>query len=494
MKKNFCRLKTFLIKNKIELLYSFIITVVFFGLFVKENYTTDTYADIMMSYRDISGNFLRSGRFVTWIFYSIYKLVDNFSLFYSISFLTAIISIASSIFLLGQILYSLRPKNGNKIPYLLSAVIVINPFSIELMFYFEKGIMALAILFAILAADYFRKYIHNHNKTSLAKSFLFAIGCCFSYQGILGLYVILCAMFALLKEKKIIEACKNIIVAVIIYAITVILNLGLSKIIVGSVKGGEFSIRGVVSALFVILEKSQNVFSLFGVLPSTIIWVGFIITLVLILKKCIKSNKHWRTVLINCLILMTVIVVFVLLPHMAQSSTSVWLTPRSCYPFGAGIFIIIAYVACEKRAICSNNKNLRPIYVSCIIVLFLEFFNFNQIIVNHYETNVSDRLLAYMIEERISEYEGSNDSKIESIAVVRSEGASYIYPGIKAVGDAQVMALATDWSDVNMINYYTGRELTKLGVDENMQKLCQENSAVSDIVFDNDSVYICKNQ
>ena len=107
--------------------------------------------------------------------------------------------------------------------------------------------------------------------------------------------------------------------------------------------------------------------------------------------------------------------------------------------------------------------------------------------------NAIDKETIVQIGERITEFEDANNTKITNVAVVRDSNISYVYPNQKSVGDAQVMAMATNWSDVNAINYYTDRDMRSIQVDEK-NEFCKDSDKLSlDIVFiEQDTLVICK--
>ena len=160
-------------KDKILCIF-LLITLVFFGAFIKINYTTDTYAVIEGLHRAILGNFLQSGRFITAIFFAIFvKLHVSIKVAYVVSYIVAIFAITLSIYktynlIKNEILSDNEKKNILVI--LISILLIINPFSIELMIYIEKGIMALSILFSICAVEKFVAYLKEENKKDKIKN------------------------------------------------------------------------------------------------------------------------------------------------------------------------------------------------------------------------------------------------------------------------------------------------------------------------------------
>ena len=95
-------------KIKIKKIYFvfLIITLVFFGIFVKMDFATDTYAVLESSRRGILQNFLQSGRLITAFFFSAFVVLKTpISIVYLLTFLAAIFSISFSFWFLFYLLF-----------------------------------------------------------------------------------------------------------------------------------------------------------------------------------------------------------------------------------------------------------------------------------------------------------------------------------------------------------------------------------------------------
>src|SRR5574344_1726485 len=127
-------------------IYMFLlITLVFFGIFLKMDFATDTYSVFGDTQRNIFNHFLLSGRMVTAMWWGIScKLNMSQYVIYILSFLLAIFSITLSLYKVYKIIK--EDIKSDILSILLSTIIIINPFSIELFMYIEKGILTLAIL------------------------------------------------------------------------------------------------------------------------------------------------------------------------------------------------------------------------------------------------------------------------------------------------------------------------------------------------------------
>lgn len=448
------------------------------------NYTTDTYADIMGNYANISSNFLGAGRFFAYALYMLYKIGISINYVYLVSFTLAILSISASIFILGGYLQSIV-KSKKTLPYLLATLLVINPFTIELLFYLEKGIMTSAILFAILGAISFHKYTKKQQKAQLFISFLFAFLCCCSYQGIIGLYITLSATFMLLDNNR--TKIKSFILCTLIYLAAIIANLLIAKLINGSTKSSVANLD-ILESIKALTSGSIRMVALYNIIPAIIVYLLLAFT---IISFICNTNTKNKTSYIELLVIIILIIGSSILPYLSQSPNNIWFVPRSSWPFAAGISIILIYIYGQKSV---KAKTLNIAKASCCIMLLLEFLSFNQIIIDHYQTNAIDKEVISQIGEKISEFEKSNNAKITNVSIIHDDSIIYTYPQKRAIGDAQVMAMATSWSDINSLNYYTGRNLTPTRISNLDNVDCSNNNNIQlDVIFPTkDIVVICK--
>lgn len=65
-----------------------------------------------------------------------------------------------------------------------------------------------------------------------------------------------------------------------------------------------------------------------------------------------------------------------------------------------------------------------------------------------------------------------------------------------AYGDMCANPFLAEWSDINSIRYYTGRDFERVDVPDQVQELCaginwDEADWDNQLFFDNDAVFIC---
>lgn len=86
------------------------------------------------------------------------------------------------------------------IKLIIPVLIVINIFSIELYLFMEKGIMMFSVLLEILAVYFFKKALEK-DKKFLLLSILMMLLANFSYQGTVGLFVVISAIYVIKYSK-----------------------------------------------------------------------------------------------------------------------------------------------------------------------------------------------------------------------------------------------------------------------------------------------------
>ena len=150
--------------------FYFFISVIFFGLLLKKEYATDTYSVFNFDKQAIFNQYAMSGRFITAIVGKMVKILNlSEQAIYLGSYILALTCAVFSQYLL----YTIIEKNveNNIFRLIIPTLIVINPFSIELFLYIEKGIMWFGILMCIIGV----KSIVSFFETNKRKFILFAM-------------------------------------------------------------------------------------------------------------------------------------------------------------------------------------------------------------------------------------------------------------------------------------------------------------------------------
>ena len=373
-------------KLKIKKIYFvfLIITLVFFGIFVKMDFATDTYAVLESSRRGILQNFLQSGRLITAFFFSAFVVLKTpISIVYLLTFLAAIFSISFSMYKLYYIIKE-NIVDNKYISAILAVSIIINPFSIELFMFIEKGVMTFGVLACVLALEQIVKFVENCRKKEsykfeegksrnadsleeinkkIKKEFCLAIFymslAVFSYQGVVAIFLALATVFVLKNSKTFVEFLKETIASVMIYLIPAILNFVMVRLIFrGSRVNGE---RVLAESLKRIINGIANMFVTYSILPReffiALFYASLIIFAVTIFTN--KNIKHKSLKILELLYLDFITIFATVAPQILQSTNSIWFVSRSTYAFASiiginSLFILI--VVLEERENKTKTK------------------------------------------------------------------------------------------------------------------------------------------
>lgn len=480
----------------------FLVTMVFFGIFIVTEYATDTYLDFVLPARTIFDDvFLHSGRFITSFCWGVaYVLKFSDKLIYFSSYLLAIICITLSVYNLFLVMNKKIKKEFLCI--ILSTVIIINPFSIELFLFLEKGIFGLAILMSVLAFKKFVEFLEG-NKKSLIYAFIFMLIADFSYQGVVGLFVVLSAVYVVLYTKNIKDFIKNNVIMFLCYGIPAVINLlVVSLILTNGRVSGEIILSESIKKL---LGGTQELFELYRILPKyTLLIVLSILTIITLIFLVLNKNKSIKAKILKIFGLVYVILailVVTLAPQLLQNTASIWFTPRSSYPFATiiGIFILYILLNIEDKSI--DNKKLEYItnisfILIIIVILAIQFTSFSKLETERYIVNYNDKINSLKIGEEIKKYEKETGNVVTKICLYNDKTVSSTYPYINTNKELNVSAFYPVWSIINMINYYNNLNLQEVKADSKIQEEFSnkdwDNFSTEQIIFVNDTLHYCK--
>ena len=536
------------LKDK-KLYFFFIITLLFFGMFSKMDFATDTYAVIGNDKSEILANFLQSGRFVTAFFFGMFKMMQiKISIVYMLSFILSVISITLSVYIIDKMLE--KEGANTLLSGIASILLIINPFLIEEMMYIEKGIMTLAILLTVIAVKYFVDYMRSNKKTSIIKSMFFMLLSVISYQGVVGLFVIIGAVFTVIKSKNFKEFIKNTFVMLIIYGLPALIDLILIKVLSTTSRvNGKINIAESIKK---IIDGSKQMLQTYQILPKNTFITLNMLAIILIIISSIKSKKHTteniskkinsanvstsdtinsanegtlstinsanegtsNTIIgSNAEILKTIVsifyiilidYVFAILPQAMQKTESIWFVARSTYPFASMLGALLTYEALKRRKsenalACKARTNynvINKILIAIgIIFLGIQLVRFYEIEISHYTVNYLDKEISKSVGQAIIKYENETGNKVTKISIYKDKSPRYSYDAVFVVGDINITAFATSWSDANAINYYNKLELKKVDNDEKIKEKFENVDYTSfsekQIIIKDDTIHLC---
>lgn len=488
------------IKNKVkeifctkELYVFFAITILFFGAFCRLQYAPDTYSVFTNGLRHTVLHFLSCGRFVTgaatYFAMRICHLGNEGT--YVLSYSFAIICTVISLYKLNKLIK--KDIKNDIISIIISTLIIINPFSIELFMYIEKGIMVLSVLLCVLAVEQIDKFF-NGNKKSIWLTLIFMIisNCC--YQGTVGLFVAISLIYIIKYSKNIKEFIVNNVVVALVYGIPAAINfLAVRFLFTNARVNGKIIISEAISKM--IDGTKSMIVNTYNLLPKYLFMIAIIILLGIIIYKAIKqkgSIKEKTLQIAGAFYLIAGTLFSTVAPQILQDTSSIWFVARSSYPMAAIIGILTLYLF-MKFDINKIMKNV--IIILLIIFLMIQFSNFMRYIIDNYIGNYMDKAITLQISNMIQEYEERTENKIDKISIYQDASKQYVYPNLKASGDMNIKAYAADWCISRILKLYTGRELEVIESEESKkEEFLQKNwdyFSKEQIIFEDNVMHLC---
>lgn len=475
-------------------LYFFIaISSIFFINLLKIEYATDTYAVFNFTPSAIFYQFASSGRWITAVVGAILKVLKiKNEIMYMLSFVIAFVCIVLSQYKMYIIIK--EDIKNNVFQKLVPILIIINIFSIELFLFIEKGIMTFAILMCVLAVDNLIKLLKFKNKKYLLYSVICMMMATCSYQGVVGLFVAIAMIYILKYSKTVKDFIKNNFIVALIYGIPAILDYCFVKIFYSSSRiNGEIVFSETLKKINI---NTQNMIKYtYNILPKYLLIIITLILIIISIYEIVKSKQSLKIVFIEigkiAYIIFGVIIVTIL-PQVMQSTQSIWFVPRSTYTF-ASIFGILMLYGCISYNLSKTNRCI--IVFLSIILLVIQFNKFNIIEIDRYKLNALDFEVSKEICAQIKEYEKNTGIEIKNIAIYKDEIPNYTYENIFATGDINVKAYSAEWSCVEILNYYSGKKMSSVQIDEELEKYFKHKNwnsfNLEQIKFDGDTLHLC---
>lgn len=491
MKKNKEKILMALKDNKLYILFA--ISIIFFGAFSIIQYAPDTYSVFVNGTKETIFHFFSCGRFITGFVFAILKgiLKLNGNTIYIISYATAIICTTLSLYKLYLILK--EDIKSEILCILISTLIIINPFSIELFLYVEKGIMMFSILMCIIAIEKLIKFLNGDKKAAISMIIYILLANC-SYQGTVGIFVVISLIYILKYSKTVKQFLVNNILVALFYLIPAIANFLLIKVFFSNNRlGGEVriveSLNKIIQGIMVIFKNNYRL------LPDNLFSIIIIAIICFILYLCIKNRKTAKQKLFYMfgaiyIIIGTIIVTIA--PQILQNTDSIWFVARSTYPIASIIGILVAYVTINFEL----NENIKRVIIILICVfLGLQLTFFMKYTIDGYIVNYQDKQNATRIIEKINNYENETGIKVEKIAFYNDNNPNYTYLNINSTGDINIKAFFPEWSSLKILEFYSGRNLST--VEKNVEIEHKFNSVDwnyyddSQIEIIGDTIHLC---
>lgn len=433
------------------------ITILFFGSFWKLEYATDSYCIITTEPIQYIKHFLYSGRLISacleWI---VVSLNISVNLIYGLSFLLAIFSMFFSMYILYDIF---KKYNKSKLILILSIVlIIINLFSIELMLFFEKGVLAFSVLLCILAFRSFTFFLDG-NKKSIVGCYIYMLLANFCYQGTVGIFICLATIYIMIKYTNIKKFIRDNVIAALCYGIPALINYLIVRFIFnnGRVSSGHVFSESIDKIYDNIIDMIINTYNILPKYSFICVLLCIFFILVFCIFKNGKNKKIKFRHLFGLLYIGIAVILVTITPQLVQSTDSIGFAPRNTYSFAAILGAITLYVLlCD----CFTKYNEKLICVFLIVFLIMQYVCFDNISKNRYTLNYVDKYNAIQIKELIDDYETKTGIIVDKVCYYEKEEREPSYPDLYSSGDINVKATCPIWSRTDYLEYYLNRRLS----------------------------------
>lgn len=493
-------IKTFVKKYK-NILFPFFVTLIFFIGFCKVEYSRCTFRmyinDANVEYK----HFLTLGRYILALWWKIVSVLKfNLTQTYIISYIMSIIFMTLSIYKTKQIVQKLVINKDDKkikiIVNIVSILIPLNPFVIELFLYLEKGIMIMALFFAIFAVEKIMNYFDNKKKVEIIKSFIYILVSSFCYQGSTLIYLSFAFVLVIKYSKSIKEFIYNNIIISIPFVLGYGINFLCIKLFFTSTRiSGNINL---IESFNEILKKlPQMLIDNFGTLPKYTIIISLTIILGIIIWQLINlKNSEKLTNIKNILAFIYIIcaILFVtLIPQLILDVNSIQILARSSISFGCIIGILYIFILSEFKL--DKIKVNILLYLSIFLIL-IEYVYMQKIIIDHYKLNKLDIELAQTIDKKIDEYEKEYNIQINKIIFYSDRSVENSYPNIKNYYQINSKVINIPGRNLELIEFVSGRKYEcSYNVIEEYEKYFKENNwdyfDNDQLIFKDDTLHLC---
>lgn len=470
------------------------LVMLFFGINIFLSFATDSYATLgngfAVSARDM---LFRNGRPVTALMYELHYLsgLPDIS-FYYVSTVMAYGFLTASVYIYQKILVSYVADENRRI--LLSFVTIANLFIIEYFMFIEKGAFLFAVLWNVIGAFFFERFLRERDKKDFIKSVGSMCVAVFTYQGTIALFVILCLPFVYKHAKDVKEYIQNLLWGALSCSLPVLLNLLVFRLILHSTRIHQTP-EFYEHFKWVYRETKRILFETFEVFPkySFVALIGAVTIVSLIL--CLRGKKKLPQIL-HLLITGAATGLFSVASIIQGSG---FFNMRVVYPLASlfGILIVNIYVNQMEEAKDTMIRALN-VFLGILILILLsgQYLSFNKIYIDKYKLNFADEIRCEMIEQAISEYEETSGETVTQIAFYEDDEVEMpFYPDLYCNGDLIYSSFYTDWSNLEAINYYLGSNYQKAEREETYEKYFLDQDwdcwSPKQMIFAEDTLHLC---
>lgn len=459
------------LKVKQRLIF-FINLIVFggaYGMFLAPHYSIDSYCVYYTMDPEIH---LKQSRFLNYFIIKLFREVNiNTVTHQSIFTLFMIMTFAFVTTQLACLLFRyIKQKSIIKFIIINIAVAIsfINVFILEWFLYPEIALFySFSILTVFLAIISFEK--GNRWINSVLAFILLCMSLNF-YQAAMPLFVIYLLAVGMLRYEFTFrkEAVVYNLKVLIITMLSCVNSLILQKLAIvfriteGGDRDASLSFSTISNNILEIIKLQKSIwYNTYGFLPKYVTMVVFIILLFVFIVAVAKKISVMK--LCYFILVVTISYSMVFAPHVITES--LWFAQRTIIAY----FSIFMIIVC---GIMHYNHNLRLEHLTiCVVVFFLalNIYQIQSIGVNHYGNNKLDQEYAILIQNEIDQYEQETGNVVTKIACDNDTNPTYSYSSVDyTIYDTNIRGYICSWADVNMINFYNGKNYERVAMEHQL--------------------------
>lgn len=482
-------------RNLIIYLILILITIIMCFPYLTEHYSSDDYTIIGYGYYKYGiEKFLNDGR----VFSSVITLLAGYwnlpiKVFIQGLFYIGILISCLCVIKIKNIITKIKPEKNLKETVLvlgISYCIIFNFMYLENMYFAEIPIMALGILLFIKSSE---KLVESKYLKSLA--YLIIGELC--YQGTINFFITFTFLLLIIKNKEIDkEVIKKVIISGLFCLISVGINLiqikicgkifGLEQIRLGGIQKIPANITYIMLHIGDLLTNTCNFFPKYGFLIFLLIL--YITTFIYDLVKIKEYSNSFNLLLISIVAIFSSVAINIV-------SLSSFGLGRMVFSIGALIGLIFMYLYCSTNIFGESKIFKYFLLFALSIYIVMNFLNYTLQMYCNKKANEMDKEEALQVNEYILEYEKNNNIEVKNIAFTYDKNITWNY-NLFFDTSYTSRALMVWWCNIDALNYYTGRKLETVQMDENIyyayfkgkdwDKLDKEQ-----FVFKGDTVFYC---
>lgn len=465
-------------RKKYIWLFAIIFAFLCFGLYLFPHYATDTYRIIRLQdisikqvWNDFTLMYIENGRYTLGVMMLLVRLIGLNPL------PTGLISNLLSIALIAvNIVYAyslVKPYLVDKVKMnafiAITAIFLCPCFTDWFQFAECTPYYLLGVLLCISGV---KMVLNKHNLVGFSLLFV-AIGV---YQPILSFFVFFYMLIVMLQlmqgvrseESKLTKKfLERVAAGVIIYA----LLSGIQLIIIKSLGISTRVNLNVIDNIGTVIKSQPGLWKMEAIGASSYMYIilFFIAIVICIVEITILSRTNRNYIICGICTLVSLLGVYASI-FVSHIFAEAWLSQRTVVIFYA-LFSFVVLI--NLKLIGENFKPYKAsvLLILSLIISMIFIYRTNYIAIGLIKTNTQDAQIAWLIDEKIKEYEENSGYKVENIAFVDDQNITWQYPGVFCSYDLNVRAWAIKWSRNNLFFQYTGRDLKEVDVSSEIYNL-----------------------